>query len=190
MKKYFLLYSLFFFLLAFLGCKKTSMYFWGTIDGLNANGKAIPRKEFTLSLDALKNRAGDCNSSYYTIFIRHHAKNDTLLEKIAINGLLHGGVGKKNLKYVPLSNCDTIPTARFYMSTGDLGIGDYVLLKDSDSFISIDNFNTQTNDIAGSFDLTFVADGTSSRSRAIYPDTIRFSGAKFTARVNPPLPDR
>jgi hypothetical protein len=182
MKKLIFVYGL----LLFLGCKKKNVGpSYGQVSTFYANGKLIPRNGLELSVLALGSGIKNCSTPHYVIAFNHNAKNDSLQEKIYISGLPYNKTGKIPLTYrPPHSDCDSIPTAAFFMSEVDVTIGNYVLLRKSDSFINVESYNAQTKEVKGTFDVTFVEDGTSIKSRNIYPDTIRFNGAKFTAKIN------
>lgn len=145
-----------------------------------------PRAGFNLNVFASElNKV--CPKPHYAIVVEHYAKNDSLWEKIYIGGLSPNKVGKFPLLYRNGglgSPCDSVPEASFELSREDLGIAAYVVLNKSDSYINIESFNTSTKEVKGTFDITFVANGTSAESRKIYPDTVRFNGAKFTAIIN------
>ena len=176
-------------LLFFFGCKKKDMtptYIYGDISSFYANGRLTPREGFDLKIRAVMN-IDRCKEPYYGLIVDHTAKFDTLREKISVHELSLNRLGKIPLLYKPIGTfCDSISTARFYMSggDGDVQIGIYVISKKAESFVNIESYDTKTKEVKGTFDITFVAEGTSVRTRAIYPDTIRFSGAKFSAFIN------
>ena len=183
MKKCIFIYSL----VVLFSCKKKEVgLLYGEINPFYVDQQLIPRAAFNLNVFAMVvNKV--CQKPYYAVVVEHHAKNDSLWEKIYIGGLSPNKTGKFSLLYrnVGVSNaCDSVPNASFELSREDLGIASYVVLNKSDSYINIESFNASTKEVKGTFDITFVADGTSKESRMIYPDTIRFSGAKFKAWVN------
>jgi hypothetical protein len=146
----------------------------------------MPREGFNLRIRATTTTV-KCLSPYYAIIITHDAKNDTLRERIYIGGLSFNKTGKIPLTYRLLDNsCDSIATANFGLenSGGDVTIGEYYLPKKSESFINIESYDATSKEIKGTFDITFVADGTSERVRRIYPDTVRFDKAKFSVIIN------
>ena len=168
-------------------CKKKEVgLLYGEINPFYVNQQSIPRTGFNLNVFAIElNKV--CPKPHYAIIVEHYAKNDSLWEKIYIGGLSLNKTGKFPLLYrnVAVGNpCDSVPEASFHLSREDLGIADYVVLNKSDSYINIESFNSSTKEAKGAFDITFVADRTSAESRKIYPDTIRFNGAKFTAWIN------
>jgi hypothetical protein len=173
-------------LLLLLGCKKKhERPTYGQISAFYVNGKSLPRDGYELSVLASQTGTKNCSTPHYAISSNHNAKNGFLQEQIYISGLPHNKIGKIPLTYRPPHNsCDSIPTAVFLMSEVDLTIGEYVLLRSADSFINIESYNTQTKEVKGTFDVTFVENGTSTVSRGIYPDTIRFDRAKFSAIIN------
>ena len=183
MKKCIFIYSL----LVLFSCKKKEVgLLYGEIAPFYVNQQLIPRAGFNLNVFASElNKI--CPKPHYAIVVEHYAKNDSLWEKIYIGGLSPNKIGKFPLLYrnVVVGNpCDSVPEASFGLSYQDLGIASYVILNKSDSYINIESFNASTKEVKGTFDITFVANGTSAESRMIYPDTIRFSGAKFKAWVN------
>ena len=159
---------------------------YGTIGSFDANGRTLPRLGFDLQVYAIEQWAKTCASPHYSIKVIHRAKTDSLTETIQINGLSYGEVGKMPITYKFPNNysCDSVPIAYFHMSKGDVGIANYYVLKKSDSFINVESYDLATKEVKGTFNITFLADGTSENSRRIYPDTIRFTGAKFTAKIN------
>jgi hypothetical protein len=58
------------------------------------------------------------------------------------------------------------------------------LPRTGDNYIFIDSFDKTKNEVTGTMNVTYIATGTSETSRAIYPDTLRFENAKFTAPLN------
>jgi len=169
------------------GCKKKDVGpVYGEVSTFYANGRLTPREGFDLTIRAVTDKV-KCMESYYAFILTHNAKNDSLREEIHIYGLSFNKTGKIPLTYrFPDNSCDSIPTASFSMtgSDGDVTIAYYLVSKKSASYINIDSYEINTKEVKGTFDITFVADGTSARTRAIYPDTIRFTGAKFTTRIN------
>ncbi len=190
MKNIILIYGL----LLLFSCKKkevaptTTRPIDGQIGSFYANGGLMPREGFDLVIWALDNKRKDCPLPKYDLVVYHHAKNDSLREQINISGIPYNKTGNIPIQYTDYNYnpCDNITTATFAISgsDGDVLIGNYVTLKKSNSFINIETYDANTKEIKGTFDITFVADGTSERTRAIYPDTIRFDKAKFTVRIN------
>ena len=177
----------FYILLMLFGCKKKETgLLYGEISPFYVNQQLMPRAAFNLNVFAMElNKV--CPKPHYAIVVEHYAKNDSLWEKIDIGGLSPNKTGKFPLLYRngAFGNaCDSVPNASFVLSYQDVVIALYVVLNKSDSYINIESFNTSTKEVKGTFDITFVANGTSEESRMIYPDTIRFSGAKFKAWIN------
>jgi hypothetical protein len=180
--------------LLFFSCKKKDVApsattpIYGQMSSFYANGKLMPREGFDLNVWATDNKKKGCQSPRFNLITYHHAKNDSLRERINISGIPYDKTGKILVKYTDYGTnpCDSITTARFYMngSDGDVLIADYAILKQSNSYLTIDSYNASTKEIKGTYNLVFIADGTSEQTRKIYPDTIRFTDAKFTARIN------
>ena len=183
MKKCIFIYSL----LVLFSCKKKDVTpIYGEINSFYANGRLTPREGFDLKIRAVINKTR-CKEPYYTLIVDHNAKKDTLREQIYIDELPLNKTGKIPLSYKSVDTfCDSVPTARFYMagSDGDVTIGIYVIARKTDSYINVESYDATTKEVKGFFDITLVADGTTERTMKIYPDTIRFNGAKFTARIN------
>ncbi len=160
----------------------------GQISSFYANGGVMPREGFGLVIWALDNKRKDCPSPRYNLVVFHHAKNDSIREKISISGIPYNKTGRIPIQYRDFNDnpCDSITTARFFMSgsDGDVVIAQYALLEKANSYLNIDSYDKSSKEVKGTFNLVFIADGTSEQTRKIYPDTIRFTDAKFTARIN------
>lgn len=184
MKKIIFIYTL----LMLFSCKKKEVgLFYGEISPFYVNQQLIPRAGFNLNVFASElNKV--CPKPHYAIIVEHYAKNDSLWEKIYIGGLSPNKIGKFPLLYRNGglgSPCDSVPEASFLLSREDLVIALYYVVQNkSDSYINIESFDASTKEVKGTFDITFVANSTSEASRRIYPDTLRFNGAKFKAVVN------
>jgi enamine deaminase RidA (YjgF/YER057c/UK114 family) len=159
----------------------------GTITPFSVNQKSWPYSNYTLRTYALSNKA--CTSKY-SIFIVHDAQETPkYTEELIFKELPYGKIGRFPLKFhnfqVPF-NCDSLGSyyADFWLNDDDVVFGSYGIAKNSESYVEIESFNTQTKEVKGNFKLTLAVSGRSSDyPNYYYPDTLRLSGGKFTLPV-------
>ncbi len=158
----------------------------GTISNLTVNGNSLPRTGMELKVWAQYFK--QCSKVIYDITVKHETvKFTNIQEYFFFSNLPPDKLGKINLS--PFSSikdtCNLSPNGSFDMYAGnDRFVASYDLLKTSDNYIFIDSFDKTKNEVTGTMNVTYIATGTSETSRAIYPDTLRFENAKFTAPLN------
>ena len=129
-----------------------------------------------------------CNIKRYNIGVIHLTSPDnlSLQEFFSFDGLTTDQIGKIKV-YPRLSladSCDRTIRSGFDMVKRDVIIAGYEVLRGADNYVTIESFDKATNEVTGTFDVTYIENGTSFQSRAIYPDTIRFVGARFKVPLN------
>ena len=158
----------------------------GTISDLTVNGSSLPRTGMELIIDGQYFRK--CNNIVYDITLTHQTvKFTTVQEYFFLSILPVEKLGKIKLSPERFINdtCDISPRSSFFMMRGkDQLVATYDLLKSADNYVFIDSFDKTKNEVSGTFNVTYIATGTSETSRAIYPDTIRLENAKFKVPLN------
>jgi hypothetical protein len=160
----------------------------GTATGLTyGDSSKLPRPNMTLTVKAGRQR--NCDKPLYFITI-YHDSLDLFQENIIFGNLPLGKTGKFPITYRREGNgvtnfCVDFVTCSFILiNGGDLLVGDYSIDNTYQSFIDIQKYDTQTNEIEGTFDVTLFASGTSEQSRLYYVNTVRFHGCRFKTRIN------
>jgi hypothetical protein len=148
----------------------------GEISGLAfGDDKQLPRAGMTLSITARKYK--DCDKSLYEIQILHDSLG-LLTDHITFLELPIGKTGKFSIKYDPntvANYCDGDIKCIFgVVNGGDVVVGSYFIDNSATNYINIETYNTQTNELSGTFDVTFYARGTSEQSRQYYGNRVRF----------------
>jgi hypothetical protein len=171
----------------FGGCKKSQEEpYWGEISNFNNNGKPFLRDNMDLTIFARPEKVRNCSLNNFGIHIQHKERQGVLSEWLDIGKLIIGKTGKFQLTPDNGIACDTIPSAHFSMVIGgDVIVASYALMKKADNTLTIESYDPKTQEMQGRFDMTLVENGTSETSRKIYPDTLRFTDAKFKVRLTP-----
>jgi hypothetical protein len=129
---------------------------------VGTTGSAIPCDSYHVLVSELYNNAG-------------HLRQKLNLIKIPLK--------KGRYQILPFQNgiCkDSDPVyGMFYslISDGDVLGDDYSVLDSENNFVEIEEFNQKTNEIKGSFQLTFVLTGQARNN--LLPDTLKFTGGQF-----------
>lgn len=191
MKK--IIFSFILIIVVVVSCKKkptpepepTVKYKLGTIAGLTANGNSLPR--VGMKLEVLGQYYTRCNVVRYDLSLTHQTSNSSLIELFYFAGFTTDQLGKIKVypDPTPLDSCDrTIRSSMLMVSGKDVIIAEYNILRGANNYVTIESFDKATNEVTGTIDVTYIENGTSVPSRAIYPDTIRFVGARFKVPLN------
>ncbi|MBL7818293.1 MAG: hypothetical protein JNL70_24995 [Saprospiraceae bacterium] len=153
---------------------------FGSISGIQLNGKSMPKEGMVLSI--WSDYFNVCGQATFNIALKHETAPPftNFQEYYFFSSLPVNQLGKIKLSPQSYSTdtCHIVPYCDFYMMQGnDVLIATYNLLKNSDSYVLIDSINK--NEVIGTIEATLIATGTSATSKAVLPDTLRLSNAKF-----------
>ncbi len=176
------------FLILLTACKKEPLYlkyFWGDVSGIKINGINWPsHSDWTTKIVGEKlTPTPDCNFTLAFIRIETYTSDDFKRESLGIGGLPLK-TGKYILKNSSSFRCDSLPATVLNLSTadGDAGVGNYIPLKGADNSVTITSYDAATNEVRGTFDITFVKNYLGAFYDTNYTDTIRFNGGQFHTR--------
>jgi hypothetical protein len=171
------------------GCKKKTpgdvlpVYEYGTISGLQANNGSFSKSDMTLSVLAKKSHIVGCGSENYDLIIEQKSKSNYYREKIFIGDLSLSKKGAIPVSY-SLKTCDSLPYATIYIGDDDFRWSTYYPLKSQKNTITLSEYNKNTKEISGTFDITLVIDFGTPDSRTRYPDTVRLHDCQFKEIIN------
>ncbi len=171
------------------GCKKKTKgdilpeYQYGSISGLQVNNSLFSKTNMTLSVWAKKSNIPNCRSDNYSLVINQKSNTDYYNEKIFIGNLT---LDKKGTIQFSETNklCDSIPYVMMNIGDGDLQWNAFYPLKNQKNTITLSEYNKNTKEISGTFDVTLLVDFGTPKSRSLFPDTVHLYNCQFKVIVN------
>lgn len=190
-KTFFYLTGIFLVILGCSKCKEEVNPYAGDIENLEMNGR--PWKRFDgwkaevyagSAISAFACYPKDNPDSLFQFSIYYDTQDHYNREALIISDLKPRiGVQKIFKKRQDINGCPPfdVPSAGFYLSAedGDVSVGDYDIFEKADNFINITSFDKKTNEMRGTFDVTFTVSSRLAYLKDSYPDTLRFHNGQF-----------
>lgn len=163
---------------------------WGSASALVNNEKWGARYPgFFQTIRAIRGTYGTaipCKNEYY--YIRADIYNNSAFLRESIRFVKVPFIkGKHKIIDFDFQCIDNEPVAYGYFSTssddGDVSQDDYDVLETADNFIIIDSFDTNKEEVKGSFQITLVINRRSLNDPSPLPDTLRFTNGIFHTKI-------
>ena len=185
--------TIFFLIIIFLfslSCKKVPIknVYNGTVKGLLFNNKSwpVPADWTAVSTGGIVPISKNCFAEVGYISVISLTSDGSIREGIGMSGLPLK-TGKFNMIDAivdTITACPTKPDVVIYLyaADGDVAAGIYYPLAVADNSITINSYDTNSGDVSGTFDITFVKKELTAYLFPYYTDTVRFSGGMFKAK--------